>query len=261
MTTSMADAQILASSIGNDFAQIVLTGPLVLAAGAAVMAGMVSFLSPCVLPLVPGYVGYVTGLSGTSLGEKTTWKVVVGTSLFVLGFTVIFVVMGTVMSYLGVVFAQWEDIVIRILGIVVIIAGFIFMGGFGLMQRNRQIRAKPKAGLWSAPLLGGIFALGWAPCVGPTLSAVLSLSYSFGGEGVIWRGGLPCIRLLPRPGRSIHSPCFGSSQGCRTSPMVQTVSEPRRQNRRNRSDTARRSNGQRTVDSVAELFARIGCGI
>lgn len=188
MTTSMADAQILASSIGNDFAQIVLTGPLVLAAGAAVMAGMVSFLSPCVLPLVPGYVGYVTGLSGTSLGEKTTWKVVVGTSLFVLGFTVIFVVMGTVMSYLGVVFAQWEDIVIRILGIVVIIAGFIFMGGFGLMQRNRQIRAKPKAGLWSAPLLGGIFALGWAPCVGPTLSAVLSLSYSFGGEGVIWRG-------------------------------------------------------------------------
>nr|WP_209044355.1 cytochrome c biogenesis protein CcdA [Brevibacterium marinum] len=163
---------------------------MILAAGAAALAGLVSFVSPCVLPLVPGYVGYVTGLSGSSLKDKETWRVVVGIALFVLGFTVVFVVLGTGFSALGALFSQWQGVLIRILGIVVVIAGFVFMGGFGLLQSEHRIQARPKAGLWGAPVLGATFALGWAPCVGPTLSAVLSMSVSFGGDGTIWRGAL-----------------------------------------------------------------------
>ena len=178
------------SGLGADFAQTVLSGPLLLAAGAAALAGLVSFASPCVLPLVPGYVGYVTGLSGSSLRDKQTWRVVVGISLFVLGFTVVFVLLGTSFSALGALFSQWQAVIIRILGVIVIIAGFVFMGGFGLLQRERRIRSRPKAGLWGAPVLGVTFALGWAPCVGPTLSAVLTMSVSFGGDGMIWRGAL-----------------------------------------------------------------------
>ena len=96
------------SGLGADFAQTVLSGPLLLAAGAAALAGLVSFASPCVLPLVPGYVGYVTGLSGSSLRDKQTWRVVVGISLFVLGFTVVFVLLGTSFSALGALFSQWQ---------------------------------------------------------------------------------------------------------------------------------------------------------
>ena len=178
------------SGLGADFAQTVLSGPLLLAAGAAALAGLVSFASPCVLPLVPGYVGYVTGLSGSSLKDKQTWRVVVGITLFVLGFTVVFVLLGTSFSALGALFSQWQSIILRVLGVIVILAGFVFMGGFGLLQNEHRIRARPKAGLWGAPVLGATFALGWAPCVGPTLSAVLSMSVSFGGDGMIWRGAL-----------------------------------------------------------------------
>ncbi|SMX91817.1 cytochrome c-type biogenesis protein [Brevibacterium iodinum ATCC 49514] len=178
------------SGLGADFAQTVLSGPLLLAAGAAALAGLISFASPCVLPLVPGYVGYVTGLSGSSLRDKQTWRVVVGISLFVLGFTVVFVLLGTSFSALGALFSQWQSVILRVLGVIVILAGFVFMGGFGLLQNERRIRARPKAGLWGAPVLGATFALGWAPCVGPTLSAVLSMSVSFGGDGMIWRGAL-----------------------------------------------------------------------
>ncbi|WP_113905142.1 MULTISPECIES: cytochrome c biogenesis CcdA family protein [Brevibacterium] len=176
--------------MGAEFATAVYSGPLLLAAGAAALAGLVSFLSPCVLPLVPGYVGYVTGLSGSSLKDKETWRVVVGIGLFVLGFTIVFVALGTAFSALGGLFAQWQDTVIRVLGVVVIIAGFVFMGGIGLLQSERRIHSRPRAGLWGAPVLGATFALGWAPCVGPTLSAVLSLSVSFGTEGTVWRGAL-----------------------------------------------------------------------
>lgn len=178
------------SGIGAGFRDAVLNGPLILAAGAAALAGLVSFLSPCVLPLVPGYVGYVTGLSGSSLKEKQTWRVVVGITLFVLGFTLVFVLLGTGFSALGALFSQWQGVLIRVLGAVVIIAGFVFMGGFGLFQQEHRIRARPQAGLWGAPVLGATFALGWAPCIGPTLAAVMSLSVSFGSDGTIWRGAL-----------------------------------------------------------------------
>ncbi len=137
---------------------------------------------------MPGYVGYVTGLSGSSLKDKETWRVVLGITLFVLGFTIVFVILGTGFSALGALFSQWQDIVIRILGVGVMIAGLVFMGAFGFLQRERRIQKKPKAGLWGAPVLGATFAIGWAPCVGPTLSAVLTMSLSFGSDGTLWRG-------------------------------------------------------------------------
>src|SRR5699024_7282421 len=115
------------------FAQTVLSGPLLLAAGAAALAGLVSFASPCVLPLVPGYVGYVTGLSGSSLRGKQTWRVVLGIRLFVLGFTVVFVLLGTSLYAQGALISQWQSVIFRILGIIVISACFVFMCGFGLL--------------------------------------------------------------------------------------------------------------------------------
>ncbi|WP_084500347.1 cytochrome c biogenesis CcdA family protein [Brevibacterium album] len=189
-TTSLAEPALLAAGVGEAFAQTVLSGPLVLAVLVAAAAGMVSFASPCVLPLVPGYVGYVTGLSGTSLEDRKTSRVVLGVTLFVLGFAVVFVVLGAAFSTIGLFFAQWTDIVIRVLGLVVILAGVVFMGGIPFLQRNAQTIRRPRAGLAGAPVLGAVFALSWAPCMGPTLAAVLALSTSFGTDGSVARGTL-----------------------------------------------------------------------
>lgn len=156
--------------------------------GVALLAGIVSFLSPCVLPLVPGYVGYVTGMTGADTRRTST--VLTGVSLFVLGFAVVFVVMGVAFSSLGALLSNWIDIVIRIMGVFVVLAGMVFMGGFARLQGERRLHSRPRAGLWGAPLLGATFALGWAPCIGPTLAAVLALSTGFGAEGSAARGAL-----------------------------------------------------------------------
>ncbi|GAA1362219.1 cytochrome c biogenesis CcdA family protein [Brevibacterium luteolum] len=178
------------TDIGNTFAQTILDGPLLIAMLVAALAGAVSFASPCVLPLVPGYIGYVTGLTGTSIEDKRTSTVLGGVALFVLGFAVVFVALGTAFSGLGAAAGEWIGLLTRIMGAVVIIAGIVFMGGFGWLQRDRRLQKKPKAGLWGAPVLGATFALGWAPCIGPTLAAVLALSTGFGAEGQVWRGTL-----------------------------------------------------------------------
>lgn len=180
----------LLAGIGSTFAQTAFDGPLIAAIAVAALAGAVSFASPCVLPLVPGYVGYVTGLSGDALRDRRTGRVVLGISLFVLGFAVVFVALGTLFSGLGMVLAPWIDLVTRIMGVVVILAGIVFLGGFRFFQREARIHARPRAGLWGAPVLGATFALGWAPCIGPTLAAVLALSTGFGAEGGLWRGAL-----------------------------------------------------------------------
>src|SRR5699024_955940 len=121
---------------------------------------------------------------------KQTWRVVLGISLFVLGFTVVFVLLGTSFSALGALFSQWQSLIIRILGIVVIIAGFVFMGGFGLLQREHRIRARPWAGRSGGAGLWAPSAPGWARGPGPTLSAVRTLSGSWGGAAMICRGAL-----------------------------------------------------------------------
>lgn len=166
----------------NPFAELVLDGSLLISAPVALLAGLVSFLSPCVLPLVPGYLGYVTGLSGVELHERSKSRMVLGASLFVLGFSVVFVLVGVVFSWA----TTWLRIeggwLTQALGGVVVLMGLIFMGAFSFFQREAKIHRRPPDGLLGAPLLGATFGLGWAPCIGPTLAAVLLLATPAGGD-------------------------------------------------------------------------------
>lgn len=167
-----------------NFGDIVLDGSLWLALPIAALAGLVSFASPCVLPLVPGYLGYVSGLSGTEMSPRArTARTVTGIGLFVLGFSFIFVLMSVVLAQLGA--APWlrgQSWVNLVLGLLVILMGLVFMGRFNFFQRDRKIEKRPPAGLWGAPILGITFGLGWAPCIGPTFAAVQTLVYTGGSD-------------------------------------------------------------------------------
>lgn len=169
---------------GNPFAELILDGSLLVAMPIAVLAGLVSFASPCVLPLVPGYLGYVTGLTGVDLQEQKRGRMLGGIGLFVLGFSVVFLVMSVVLARLGALpWLRGQSWVLIVLGALVVVLGLVFMGGVGVLQRERRIDKRPPPGLWGAPLLGVTFGLGWAPCIGPTFAAVQLLAYS-GGSSV-----------------------------------------------------------------------------
>nr|WP_276543394.1 cytochrome c biogenesis protein CcdA [Nesterenkonia massiliensis] len=161
---------------------MVLDGSLLISAPVALLAGLVSFLSPCVLPLVPGYLGYVTGLSGVELQERSKSRMVLGASLFVLGFSVVFVLVGVVFSWATTWLRVEGGWLTQALGGVVVLMGLIFMGAFSFFQREAKIHRRPPDGLLGAPLLGATFGLGWAPCIGPTLAAVLLLATPAGGD-------------------------------------------------------------------------------
>ncbi len=203
------------------------TGSLAVAIPLAVLAGLVSFASPCVLPLVPGYLSYVTGLTGAELQEARAAntaipakaaasvapgtraitgsdaglgttpaarsrlpvkrRVVLGTMGFVLGFSAVFVSYGALFGGLGAQLLAHQDVITRALGAVVIVLGLGFLGVVPTLQRDARIHYRPARGMWGAPLLGALFALGWTPCIGPTLAAVQSLAFT---QGSAARGAL-----------------------------------------------------------------------
>ncbi len=202
---------------------LVSSGPLLLAVPVAAAAGAVTFLSPCCLPLVPGYLAYITGMSGAdatvtdAAGADTaeaaeaagggaaaeagggvttrtrartaasqarrTGRTVAGTALFVAGFSAVFALTGLAVGGLGQLFSAHDSVLTRILGAVTIVLGLLFFGAFDrFMFAGRVVKPSvtPKAGLAGAPLLGVLFGIGWTPCIGPTLTAVLALSAQSG---------------------------------------------------------------------------------
>jgi cytochrome c-type biogenesis protein len=154
--------------------EILVDGGLWLAMPIALAAGLLSFLSPCVLPLVPGYLGYVSGVAGGA--EKRRSRMVLGALLFILGFTVVFVVFNFLGAATSVFYLDYVDVLQRIGGIVVILLGLVFIGQVTFLQRTIKPSWQPRTGLIGAPLLGVVFALGWSPCLGPTMATVFLLS-------------------------------------------------------------------------------------
>jgi cytochrome c-type biogenesis protein len=167
--------------------ETVVSGSLLAAAPLAALAGLVSFASPCVLPLVPGYLSYVTGMTGADLAEQRRGRLLAGVLLFVAGFSVVFVSYGVVFGGLGRWLLEYQDPITRVLGVVTIVFGLAFMGFVPGLQRTMKSGRLPAAGLAGAPLLGVLFGLGWTPCIGPTLGAVQGLAIT---EASAWRGAL-----------------------------------------------------------------------
>ncbi|MBN9152328.1 MAG: sulfite exporter TauE/SafE family protein [Cryobacterium sp.] len=175
----------------NPVGELVLSGSLIIAIPIALLAGVISFASPCILPLVPGYLGFIGGFAGGD-GEGATdarnrRRLLLGVALFVLGFSVVFVTFGLVFGVAGLLLKQWMDIITRIAGVIVIIMGLVFIGQFTFLQRTARPGWRVATGLAGAPFLGLVFGLGWAPCIGPTLTAVLALSLDGGSPA---RGAL-----------------------------------------------------------------------
>lgn len=195
-------------SLADSFVEAVTDGSLLVAAPVAAAAGLVSFLSPCVLPLVPGYLSFVTGLSGEELGDtrgKTPepgranppgdtlvqtppvavrrGRVLAGSLLFVLGFSAVFVTSGALFGGLGSLLLAHKDVVDRVLGVLTVLLGLVFLGVLPGLQRTVKLPWLPSPGLAGAPLLGVLFGVGWTPCLGPTLAAVQTLAYTEASAG------------------------------------------------------------------------------
>jgi len=166
-----------------------LGGFLLVAFPIAILAGLISFVSPCVLPLVPGYLSFAAGYS------KAKGRVFLGSILFVLGFSVLFISYGALFGGIGSRISTNEETITRILGVVTIALGLIFMGSFPMM-RTFSPKISTSGGLIGAPLLGFLFGIGWTPCIGPALATVQTLAFqeSSAARGAILSFGY-CIGL------------------------------------------------------------------
>lgn len=182
--------------IGAQFAELAASGPLLLGLLAAAIAGLVSFASPCVVPLVPGYMSYLASVVGAEMeGEHVArsgrWRVAGAALLFILGFTVVFVL--ATVTVFGAISALTlnAELLMRGGGVITILMGLVFMGAVPLLQTKRGFAPRRWTSLVGAPLLGGVFALGWTPCLGPTLAAIISVSA--GTEGMTAARGVLLI--------------------------------------------------------------------
>jgi cytochrome c-type biogenesis protein len=170
---------------------LAVSGPLLVAAAVAVLAGAVSFASPCVVPLVPGYLAYLAGLVGADAPPATVeqaeaprsgrWRVAGAAALFVAGFTVVFGTILVGVVWLSDALVANEAVLQRAGGVVMIVMGLAFVGLIPVLQNERRVHWVPRAGVWGAPLLGAVFGLGWVPCIGPTLAGVVAVAAGTGG--------------------------------------------------------------------------------
>jgi cytochrome c-type biogenesis protein len=203
---------------------LAVSGPLLVAAAVAVLAGAVSFASPCVVPLVPGYLAYLAGLVGADAPPATVdeavspragrWRVAGAAALFVAGFTVVFGAILVGVVWLADALVRNEAVLQRAGGVVMVAMGLAFAGLLPLLQRERRVHWVPRAGIWGAPLLGAVFGLGWVPCVGPTLAGVVAVAAGTGGGSL--RGivltlaycaglGLPFVAIALGASRAVRA--------------------------------------------------------
>ena len=171
------------------------------------IAGLVSFFSPCVIPLLPGYLSYATGLSGADLADSKDdasaprGRMLLGSLLFVLGFAVVFVLVGAAFGSVGVWLRGWQDEITVVLGVGLILLGLVFAGVVPWLQREWRIHTIPAVGLGAAPLIGALFAIGWTPCIGPTYGVIVNLTYA---DATATRGALLSLCLRARARDPVH---------------------------------------------------------
>ncbi|UJC77655.1 cytochrome c biogenesis protein CcdA [Rhodococcus erythropolis] len=203
-TTLLAGSETLSAGVGEAFQNAVSSGPLLLALGACVLAGLVSFASPCVVPLVPGYLSYLAGVVGAdapaitaeeakarTITRSSRLRVAGAAGLFVAGFTVVFVL--ATASVFGVISTLLvnREVLMRVGGVITIAMGLVFIGLIPALQKDVRFEPRRVSSLVGAPLLGGVFALGWTPCLGPTLAGVMSVAA--GTDGMTAARGVTLI--------------------------------------------------------------------